>query len=226
MTARMNRDTTLGILRHFLTIAGGSLATNGTVSADEMQQAIGAILTLVGIIWSILEKRQRPGAPPSPGATALILSLLLPAAFIFAGCDTLKPGSGTGGPISSGDTNAPVMTPQRVQKITRLAVWNTTTAWTTRKPESVPKFEAALRGVDALVAEQNWDVNALAVSLTSSGSDTFTGSEGRLIISGTTLLIDTIAGETVDVRKSEYAQAVILGAQAGLRLGLGLPPTP
>lgn len=149
----------------------------------------------------------------------LLLALVALSPVAFVGCGTT---GGSGGPVAGGDTNAPVLTPQRVEKITRLAVWTTTTAWTAKKPESEAKFRNALRGVDSLVAEENWDVTALASALTSSGSDSFTGAEGRLIVSGTTLLIDTFAGDKVDVRKSEYAKAVVLGAQAGLRLGLGI----
>ncbi|RME68565.1 MAG: hypothetical protein D6781_10645 [Verrucomicrobia bacterium] len=62
----------LGLIRHILTTAGGGLAAQGLASADEINTAAGAIVTLVGVIWSILEKRarrQRAGAPaasPSP----------------------------------------------------------------------------------------------------------------------------------------------------------------
>ena len=124
-----------------------------------------------------------------------------------------------GGSTTSG--NPGPVTPAKVEKITRLAVWTTTVGWTAKHPESEPKFRAALKGIDALVAEQNWDVVALASALTASGESTFTGPEGKLIVSGTTLLIDALAGDKVDVRKAEYAKSVILGAQAGLRLALG-----
>jgi len=214
MPARMNRDTVLAILRHLLTVAGGSIATNGTLSSSELEQGIGAVLTLAGICWSVLEKRARARAagatsqPSDPRGQTLpiLLACILPAALLFPGCAT--PGESGG------------LTPQRVERITRLAVWTTTTAWTIKRPESEPAFRSALRGIDALAAEERWDVTALASALTATGSDTFTGAEGRLIISGTTLLIDTIAGERVDLRNAEYARSVILGAQAGLRLAL------
>lgn len=185
---------------------------------DQVERSIAFQAFAFALDWfgSIKLPARSTKPSDSTGGTAILLALLLPAFLLQPGCTT------TGG---AGSSDNQVITPQRVEKITRLAVWTTTTAWTTRQPDSVPKFQAALRGVDALVLEQNWDVTALASALTSSGSDSFTGSEGRLIISGTTLLIDTIAGDRVDVRKYEYAQAVILGAQAGLRLGLGLPST-
>lgn len=130
------------------------------------------------------------------------------AGLAIVGCSTVP---GESGPV----------TPARVEKLTRLAVWTTATGWTIKHPESEPKFRAALKGIDALVAEENWDVVALASALTSSGESAFTGPEGRLLISGTTLLVDTLAGDSVDLRKVEYARSVVLGAQAGLRLALG-----
>ena len=49
----------LGLLRHGLTIAGGSLVTNGTLSGDDLSSAAGAISTLVGLVWSIADKRRK-----------------------------------------------------------------------------------------------------------------------------------------------------------------------
>lgn len=54
----MNRDSILAVIRHGLTFAGGGLATNGLATQDEITQLVGAIVTLVGLVWSILEKRQ------------------------------------------------------------------------------------------------------------------------------------------------------------------------
>ena len=49
----------LGILRHALTTLGGGLAMNGTLSGDDLNTAIGCITTLIGIAWSVYDKRQR-----------------------------------------------------------------------------------------------------------------------------------------------------------------------
>lgn len=84
----MNRDTVLGILRHLLTVSGGALAANGTVSSSELEQGIGAILTLVGIAWSIWNKRQ-PGAKPRETAP-------LPSVLMVAGLAGLLMVSGVG----------------------------------------------------------------------------------------------------------------------------------
>ena len=46
-----------GILRHALTAIGGGLVTGGYLSDGDIQAAIGAVLTLIGIAASVLNKR-------------------------------------------------------------------------------------------------------------------------------------------------------------------------
>ena len=48
----------LGVIRHVLTAAGGALVANGALTGDEVNTAVGAISALVGVIWSVLSKRQ------------------------------------------------------------------------------------------------------------------------------------------------------------------------
>lgn len=63
----MNKDTILGILRHALTFGGGYLASTGLASSSEIEGGIGAVVTLVGVIWSILQKRSAAKAAlPAP----------------------------------------------------------------------------------------------------------------------------------------------------------------
>jgi len=54
----MTKDAILGIFRHLLTFGGGFIAAQGWASADEITGGVAGILTLIGIIWSIIEKRQ------------------------------------------------------------------------------------------------------------------------------------------------------------------------
>ena len=52
-------DTVLnGIVRHILTAAGGALVARGSLAESELELAVGAIITLVGILWSALVKRK------------------------------------------------------------------------------------------------------------------------------------------------------------------------
>ena len=52
------REAVMGILRHGLTTLGGAVVGSGYLSGSELEAAIGAILTLVGVIWSVIQKRQ------------------------------------------------------------------------------------------------------------------------------------------------------------------------
>lgn len=55
----MLKDSILGVVRHGLTTAGGALVADGLMSASEMQAIVGGVVTLVGVLWSIAEKRLR-----------------------------------------------------------------------------------------------------------------------------------------------------------------------
>ena len=57
-------DTISGIARHLLTTGGGALVTKGVVTATTLDQGIGALMTLVGIIWSVVSKK-KTDAPAS-----------------------------------------------------------------------------------------------------------------------------------------------------------------
>jgi len=52
----MLKDSALAFLRHALTTAGGGLATGGVVTNDELAAGVGAVVTLAGIAWSIVDK--------------------------------------------------------------------------------------------------------------------------------------------------------------------------
>ena len=51
------RDEILGMIRHSLTYLGGTLVTHGFMTASDLNITAGAITTLVGIAWSVIEKR-------------------------------------------------------------------------------------------------------------------------------------------------------------------------
>lgn len=54
------KDTVLnGIVRHILTAAGGALVTKGMIGSGELELAVGAIITIAGVIWSALAKRKK-----------------------------------------------------------------------------------------------------------------------------------------------------------------------
>lgn len=52
-------ETILGLIRHTLTFGGGVLASKGVIDVSEVETAVGAIVTIVGIIWSALAKSDK-----------------------------------------------------------------------------------------------------------------------------------------------------------------------
>lgn len=54
----MNKEEILGLVRHALTFVGGVLVTKGLLEAGLMQDAIGAVMTLTGVVLSVFNKRK------------------------------------------------------------------------------------------------------------------------------------------------------------------------
>jgi len=50
------QDIILGIVRHALTSAGGSLIAKGLLTAATLDQGIGAVIALAGVAWSVAIK--------------------------------------------------------------------------------------------------------------------------------------------------------------------------
>lgn len=47
-----------GFVRHLLTVAGGGFVSSGTLTAADLEIAVGAVLAIAGVVWSALEKRR------------------------------------------------------------------------------------------------------------------------------------------------------------------------
>lgn len=54
----MKKEQILGIIRHTLTFVGGVLITKGLIDESLANELSGASLTLIGGIWSIIEKNK------------------------------------------------------------------------------------------------------------------------------------------------------------------------
>jgi hypothetical protein len=55
----MTKDSVLSVIRHLLTFAGGAILPAGAISGDELQAAVGAVISLIGILWGVYDKRGR-----------------------------------------------------------------------------------------------------------------------------------------------------------------------
>lgn len=52
----MSKERVLGVIRHTLTFVGGLLVMNGFMDEGMSSELIGGLMTLVGAIWSVVEK--------------------------------------------------------------------------------------------------------------------------------------------------------------------------
>lgn len=55
---KLTKEQVLGIVRHSLTFAGGILVTKGLIDDATSMELIGGIMTLIGSIWSVVEKNK------------------------------------------------------------------------------------------------------------------------------------------------------------------------
>lgn len=54
----MNKEKILGVIRHALTFGGGYVVARGYVTADVVPELVGAIITIIGTIWSVVNKNK------------------------------------------------------------------------------------------------------------------------------------------------------------------------
>ena len=58
-------DSIKSLIRHVLSAAGGFLVAKGLVSADQLPEIVGAVITLVAAAWGVLSKK-KAATPPAP----------------------------------------------------------------------------------------------------------------------------------------------------------------
>jgi hypothetical protein len=55
----MKKEEVLGIVRHLLTFIGGGVVAKGIVSDSQLFEISGSIMTIIGSIWSVADKRKK-----------------------------------------------------------------------------------------------------------------------------------------------------------------------
>lgn len=53
----MQSSFVLALVRHILTFVGGAAVARGYMDDASMQQIVGAVVTLISLGWSLLDKR-------------------------------------------------------------------------------------------------------------------------------------------------------------------------
>jgi len=59
--------TISSLIRHGLTAAGGFLVAKGLASSDQVGEVAGALVTLIGVVMSIIKNKNTP-PPAAPAA--------------------------------------------------------------------------------------------------------------------------------------------------------------
>jgi len=54
----MSKEKVLGIVRHTLTFVGGIIVAKGFIQETATEELIGGIMTLIGVLWSIIDKNK------------------------------------------------------------------------------------------------------------------------------------------------------------------------
>ena len=54
---KLTKEQIMGIIRHGLTFIGGIVVMKGIVDESTMTEVVGGAMTLVGAIWSIIDKQ-------------------------------------------------------------------------------------------------------------------------------------------------------------------------
>lgn len=50
-------DEVQGLFRHALTSGGGALVAHGVIGGGDVEPIVGALVTLIGVVWSVVSKR-------------------------------------------------------------------------------------------------------------------------------------------------------------------------
>ena len=54
---KLTKEQILGIVRHALTFVGGIVVMKGLVDETMITEIIGGVMTLVGAVWSVIDKK-------------------------------------------------------------------------------------------------------------------------------------------------------------------------
>ena len=57
--SNMTKEQVFGIIRHSLTFIGGLLIVKGTIDESTLEQIISGVITLTGLVWSVIDKNNK-----------------------------------------------------------------------------------------------------------------------------------------------------------------------
>lgn len=115
-----------------------------------------------------------------------------------------------------------VVTPERVQSLTKLGAYVSAYATIKKDADRREAFERANAGLEAMIAQERWDAEAFAIALQQAGVDELLGDDGGVVVTTTVLVVD-LFGVDFDLKETTpgpIVEAVIRGTQAGFELAL------
>lgn len=89
----MNWEALGGLIRHALTTLGGVAVAKGYIDESTMAGGVGAIMTLLGIAWSLWAKRGK-SAPTVQAHPLAVLGALMLGMLVLGGCSAPQIASG------------------------------------------------------------------------------------------------------------------------------------
>jgi hypothetical protein len=54
----MSKEKVLGLVRHTLTFVGGIIVAKGFIQETAVEELIGGLLTVIGVVWSVIDKNK------------------------------------------------------------------------------------------------------------------------------------------------------------------------
>lgn len=196
-----------------MTTTGGA---GFVASEDDILRFLSALATVIGIAWSIWEKRQAsravPAAPAASGPGAggasglwawLALGLWASVAGMVTGCRTADAVSH--------------ITPARVYSVVR---WGAYTHVQSADAPTRASVRSALPEMKALSGSAT-DATTAAAAIQAAGVTFLTTPEGLLRLPVHPVFEDLFHGQKVSLTDQKYAQAALCGAVSGFEMGLG-----
>ena len=58
------KEQILGLIRHILTFAGGIVVAKGLIDQTQEMELIGAVIAIIGSIWSVVSKKTGASVTP------------------------------------------------------------------------------------------------------------------------------------------------------------------
>jgi hypothetical protein len=55
---KLTKEQVMGIIRHGLTFVGGILIMKGVIDDATSQEIIGSAISLIGLVWSVVDKNK------------------------------------------------------------------------------------------------------------------------------------------------------------------------